>query len=98
MGIGVALVMFGQLTANIPITSYAVLIFKKSGTSFDPSLISIMLPVMHIFGSLFSTYFADLIGRKLLIFISLLGSALGLFGSSLYQYLVFTGYDMSMFE
>lgn len=98
LGIGITLSIFAQCTANLAITVYATLIFEKSGTTFDPYLSSIICATTPIFGSLLSTYLADILGRKLLNFISLLGSAFGLFGLSLFQYLKLNGYDMSALE
>lgn len=98
LGIGIALVVFAQFTANAAITSYSVTIFEKTNTSFDPYLCAIVLAVILILGSFFGTYFADILGRRILNFISLAGSAVGLFAISLYQYLKLNGYELKAFE
>lgn len=99
LGISIALVIFGQFTANFAITSYSVQIFQKSGSSFlDPHVSSIILCLTFIPGSLLPTYLADYLGRKVLNFISLMGSAIGLFAVSIYRYLKVNGYDLSGYD
>lgn len=97
IAIGIALTTFSQLSANFTITSYAVMIFEKAGTSLDPYVCSILLAVALLLGGLFTTYLADIVGRKSLNVISLIGSAAGLFAVSLYHYLNLSGYDLSAF-
>lgn len=98
LGIGIALVVFAQFTANVAIASYSVTIFQQAGTSYNPYLSAIVLGVILILGSFFGTYFADTLGRRILNFISLAGSAIGLFAISLYQYLKLSGYELAAFE
>lgn len=98
LGIGIALVVISQFTANFTIISYAVTIFEKTKTSIDPYLSSIISAVALIFGSLLTTYLADILGRKLLILISLFGSAIGLFAVALHYYLHINGFDLSAYE
>lgn len=97
LGIGVSLPILAQLTANFTMITYAVPILKMSGTSFNPYASSIVFAVMLIIGSSTTTYFADILGRKRLILISLIGSAIGQLLASLYHYLYLNGYDMSAF-
>lgn len=98
LGIGVALNTFAQFTGNLTITSYAVLLFEKAGTSLDPYVCSIMLGVALILGAIFSTYLADKLGRKFLNILSMMGSAVGLFAVSIYHYLNINGFDLSAFQ
>lgn len=97
LGIGVSLPILAQLTANFTMITYAVPILKMSGTSFNPYASSIVFAVMLIIGSSTTTYFADILGRKRLILISLIGSAIGQLLASLYHYLYLNGYEMSSF-
>lgn len=92
-----SLILFSQCTANVAAVCYSVLIFRKAGISIDPYIASIILAVALIFGSLCSTYLADILGRKLLNFISLLGSALGLFVMATFQCFRINGYDLSAY-
>lgn len=74
------------------------MIFEKVGKSVDPYISSIILAVALIFGSLSTTYFADIIGRRVLNIGSLFGSACGLLSMSLYHYLYVNDYDLSAFH
>lgn len=87
-----------QLVGSFTFLSYAVLIFKETGSTIDPYLSSITIAVMQIFGSLFSAQFVDSIGRKLLIIISLVGNVVGLSALALYTYLSEAGYDLSAYS
>lgn len=93
--IGAAMAWFLQLTGCFIIIIYAMLIFKNSYTVLNPHIASIVLATMQIFGGLASTMMSDTFGRKVLLIISLLGSALGLFSFSVYSYLIHVGFDLS---
>lgn len=97
LGFGIALLLFGQFTAYAPLTNYSVLIFKQAGTSIDPYIASILLAVALIGGSFCTTYFADILGRKRMNFMSLTGSAVGLFAMAIFHYLWINGYDLSAY-
>lgn len=97
LGIGIALTTFSASSGSFTITSYAVIIFERLGTSLDPYVSSISIALALIFGSLSTTYLADKLGRKILVIISLIGSAIGLFATSLYHYFNTNGYDLSAF-
>lgn len=97
IGIGFALSIINQFSANFTIISYAVLIFDKAGASIDSHISSVILAVALILGSLLSTYMADSLGRKIMNLISLLGSAIGLFAMGFYYHLYLSGYDLSDF-
>lgn len=98
LGIGISLVIIGQFTANSTIISYSVLIFEKVKTSIDPYVSSIISAVALICGSLLTTTLADKLGRKMLILMSLVGSAIGLFAVATYYYLRINGFDLSAYE
>lgn len=87
-----------QLCGSFTFISYAVLIFKESGSTIDPYLSSITIAVMQIFGNLLSVQFVDSIGRKLLIIISLVGNVIGLSALALYTFLYHAGYDLSAYS
>lgn len=98
LGIGLALHIFAQFSANNTITTYAVMIFQNAGTSLDSFASSIGLAIALIFGSLSTTYLADRMGRKVLNIVSLTGSAIGLLGTALYHYLYLHDYDLSAYN
>lgn len=55
------------------------------------------MAVALILGSLTTTYLADKMGRRTLNLVSLMGSALGLINTALYQFLYLNGFDLSTF-
>lgn len=96
---GITFACLVHLTASLVIVTYAVVIFKQVGVEhFDPYYSSITIAVMQIVGTLCTTQLSDSMGRKILLIISLLGSAFGLFAFSLYSYLKHNGHDLSAFE
>lgn len=96
--IGMALVAISHATGHYMLTTYAVMIFKIADSSLlTPYMSSILLALALIFGSLTTTTLADILGRKVLILISLIGSAIGLFAMAVYDYLKLNGYNLSSF-
>lgn len=98
-GLTKAVILTGMstFTANHTLINYSVMIFERAETSIDPYFQSIFLAIALILGSLSTTYFADILGRKTLCVISFLGSAFGLLSLSLYHYLHLKSYDLSAF-
>lgn len=93
---GITLGFLCQFPGGITFLNYAVLIFEKSGASkIDPSVAAIMLAIAQIIGCFFSAKLVDSLGRKLLMTISFLGPAIGLFLFSIYLYFIQNGYDLS---
>lgn len=78
--------------------NYAMLVFKKSDGIIDPHISSIVLAVVQIIGGLLSTSLSDKLPRKVLLIISLVGSAVGLFSLSIYLYLDHIGFDLSSYS
>lgn len=84
-----------MFTGTYVITSYAVIIFEETGTSIDPFTASIVLSVIQIFGCLCSTQFADRLGRKVSLLLSLIGSAIGSLSLAFYLQCVDYGFDFT---
>lgn len=93
----IAISWFMQSTGAVLIMNYASLIFEKSGTALSIDASGIILAVIQIVGSLVSTQLGDTFGRKTTLFISLSGSAVGLFVFTVYSYLRQNGYDVSSY-
>lgn len=94
--IGVTLVAISHSTGHYLLTTYAVKIFKIADSSIlTPYMSSILLALALIFGSLTTTTLVDILGRKFLIQMSLIGSAIGLFAMAIYDYLKQSGYNLS---
>ncbi|KAK9870021.1 hypothetical protein WA026_006116 [Henosepilachna vigintioctopunctata] len=64
--------IFQQLTGYMPFAVFTESILKKTH-NVDPKNNSILIGIMFLTGSVLSTVFIDIIGRKLLLFISLTG-------------------------
>lgn len=96
--IGACLAWFLQLTGCFIIINYAMLVFKNAQTTMNPHISSIVLAGVQIFGGILSTSLSDTIGRKVLLVISLLGSAVGLLNLSVYLYLNYLGFDVSSYS
>lgn len=84
-----------QIMGTYVYVSYGVLIFEKTGSSWDPYMSSIVIAVMQLVGNLCTTQLADTLGRKFLSVVSLIGAAMGNFSFALYMYLQTNGYDLS---
>lgn len=84
-------------SANFSLLNYAILVFQKSGTDISPTISSVMLFIAQIIGCLCTTGLADKLGRKILLIVSLLGSAVGLSTLALYLYLMENGVDTHLF-
>lgn len=93
----ISLTTLSTFTANHMLINYSVMVFERAETPIDPYLQSIFLAFALILGSLSTTYFADILGRKILCIISFLGSAFGLLSLSLYHYLHLKDCDLSAF-
>lgn len=88
-----AMSWFLLLTGCFTFINYAVIIFQKSNTALDPHIAAIILAVVQIFGGLISTSISDTLGRKIILVISLAGSAVGLFSMAVYMYFTEHGWN-----
>lgn len=95
--IGIALTTFSQLTCAFAITTYAATTLEKVGILIDPDECAVILALALIAGSLVTTYLADIIGRKALNLVSLLGSAFGLLSTALFHYLNLNGFNLTSY-
>lgn len=73
------------------------MIFAKIGTNVNPYTSTIILGMVQIAGSLFTTQLADKLGRKTLLNISLVGSVLGQLALVTFLYLDMLGFDVALF-
>lgn len=96
--IGIVLTLLNQLTGCYVFLTYAVMIFAKIGTSVDPHTSTIILGIVQIAGTLFTTQLADKLGRKVLLNISLVGSVLGQLALVAFLYLDKIGFDVTLFS
>lgn len=76
---------------------YPTNVFQASGTTFlDPYTSTIILGVMQILGTVGTSTYADILGRKNLMIISLAGSSIGLSVFGAYLYLHDQGHDLEI--
>lgn len=92
------LTFLNQLTGCYTFLTYAVMIFAKIGTSLNPYTSTIILGIVQIAGSLFTTQLADRFGRKTLLNVSLIGSVLGQLALVSFIYLDKLGFDVALFR
>lgn len=95
IGIVISILVLG--CGNFALLNYAILIFERSGAHINPYISSIMLFVAQIIGCICSTGLADKLGRKFLIIVSLVGSAIGLITLAVYLHLMEHGVDTQLF-
>ncbi|XP_004530296.1 facilitated trehalose transporter Tret1 [Ceratitis capitata] len=96
--IGIGIITLMQFSGCFAMLNYAGNIFQESGSSLSPTISTIIVGVIQLVGSYFSTLLVERAGRKLLLLISTLGIALGhiIFGT--YTYLDVLGYDVNAFS
>lgn len=75
--------------------TYASSIFASTNVGISPNSSAVLLAVAQLTGNLLTTKLADKLGRKILIIVSLAGSALFLITTAAYFYLESSGYDLS---
>lgn len=97
LSVGIILSIFVNFTTVMPMIFYSVIVFKKIGTSIDPYISSIVMASALTLGAFLNTYLADILGRRMLNFVSLFGSAIGLFTTACYHYLNRKGYDLTTY-
>lgn len=66
--------------------SYTATIFQESGSSLNPNDSAMVVGIIQIIGSYLSTLLVERAGRKILMSVSCVGSALGLLVLSVYAY------------
>lgn len=75
--------------------SYASMMFEISRSALSTNISSIILAAVQIVGGLTSTQISDAFKRKTILFVSLFGSALGLFIFTTYLYLLHLDFDLA---
>lgn len=96
---GIILANLSHLTGHLVFITYAALILDRVGaTHIDPSISSISLAVLQLIGSICTARFSDTLGRKTLLIISFVGSAMGMISFTIYSYLKHNGHELSAFE
>jgi Sugar (and other) transporter len=87
-----------QFCGCFAMLNYTGYIFAESGSNLSPNMSAIIVGLIQIFGSYFSTALVERAGRKLLIGGSAIGTGLGLSVLGAYMQLKFLEYDVSAFQ
>lgn len=74
--------------------NYGANIFSDSGSTFDPKKSTIIMGSIQLLGTLVVVVLIDNCGRKILLILSSIGCAFGLFSLGLYNYLSIHGHSM----
>ena len=84
--VSLGLMFAQQFSGYNAVLFYSVSIFKDAGSSIDANLSTIILGVVNIIATLFSNFFIDRLGRKILLYISSIGMiiSLAIFGAFFY--------------
>lgn len=82
-----------QLTGGVTFIFYAHLIFQKAG-NVSPNTMSMIKATLQLITSIGAAYVVDNVGRKPLLIISCLGSAIFMFCEGLYFYLLDNEYNV----
>ena len=86
LGVSLGLMFAQQFSGYNAVLFYSVSIFKDAGSSIDANLSTIILGVVNIVATIFSNFFIDRLGRKILLYISSIGMiiSLAIFGAFFY--------------
>lgn len=87
-----------QLSGGFAITTYSVIIFKKTGSTIDPNMSAIVMAVIQVCGTYTAANLMDRVGRKILLLISTGGGIVALITTGIYAFLFHEGYDVSAFS
>ncbi|CAO1407792.1 unnamed protein product [Diamesa hyperborea] len=95
--IGVVLVLVNQLSGCFALINYTAEIFMESGSSLSPNMSAIVVGIIQLAGSCISTVVVDRVSRKILYFVSCVGTMFGLIAFGLHGYLKLS-LNVSMFN
>lgn len=87
-----------QFSGTFTISSYAAMVFAATGSALPPNLSAIIMGTVQIFGTYCASTLIDRLGRKMLLLISTIGSAVALVVTGIYTYLRQTGHDVTSFN
>lgn len=93
-----SLILICKFSGAVPLLHYAVTIFQQSGSTIDPNLSSIIMGCMQVLGLACATCLVDLIGRRTLLLISTICSAICLLVTSFYTYFLTLGMDVTAYN
>lgn len=76
--IGPTLMAISQFSGSYVLVNFAVTIFGDSGADIDPNVAAMAMGALQIVGAYMTSAVIDRVGRKVLLIVSAMGTALGL--------------------
>lgn len=95
--IGIALMTLNIYSGAFILINYAGSIFKASGSDIDPNMSAIIMMTIQLVGTYVATFVVDRFGRRILMIISTLGTAIGLGAMGTYTFLATENVELSSF-
>lgn len=92
--LGSGLVLLNQLCGVFAMLNYTSTIFAEAGSDMTPNMAAIVIGVIQLAGAYMSTLLVDRAGRKFLLALSSLGTALGLGTLGAYLHLKELGHEL----
>lgn len=77
---------------------YGAMIFKDTGSNFDPNISTIIMGAVQLFGTLSAFFLIDKFGRKILYIMSTFGATIGFLMVGLYTYMNDNDYQLDGFS
>nr|CAD7577771.1 unnamed protein product [Timema californicum] len=93
--ISVGLFVNNQLSGITAVLSYTVNIFESAGSELSPNVSTMIVGALQMFGVYLTTILIDRAGRKILLIVSNLASAVCLFALGGFFYLKANGHDVT---
>lgn len=87
--------LLNQLSGCFILITYASSIFARTNIDINPNASAVLLAIAQLGGNLISAKLSDKLGRKVLIIVSLGGSALCLLTAATYLYLEGNGFELT---
>nr|CAD7453115.1 unnamed protein product [Timema tahoe] len=93
--IGIGLMVNNQLSGIFAVLSYTVNIFQDAGSDISPNLCTIIIGVLQLFGVYLTSTLVDRAGRKILLIVSNVASAISLAALGGFFFLKGHGYNVA---
>ncbi|XP_063616758.1 facilitated trehalose transporter Tret1-like [Cydia splendana] len=93
--ISLGLMLFQQFSGINAVVFYASDIFKKSGSTIDKNLASIIIGIVNFISTFIATAIIDRLGRKMLLYISSVSMVITLVALGGYFYVLESGADVT---
>ncbi|XP_055300883.1 facilitated trehalose transporter Tret1-like isoform X2 [Sitodiplosis mosellana] len=96
--IGIVFVFMHEFCGVFTMLNYTAKIFLESGSTISPKLSAIIVGLIQLIGTYFATFFVDRLGRKILLVLSSIGTAICLACLGAYSYAHSIGIDVKPYS